>query len=307
LTQSGETRQAKLDRAANMKWFHALDFGDCQSAGRFPEGTPQNVTLYGVMDLLPHVEIHGKKCVDVGTAHGLCAFNMASRGGSVVATDVFDGGSKPFNVARDLLGLDVDYRSNVHFGNILDEVGQHRFDVMVCAGVMYHMLNPFDCVLKARKLLKPNGILVLETAFLHGKPGAYIDFNPVSAATKEIYTYWTPTKDSVLGMLRLTGFDVLAVRTIKKPDRIAVVARSVPVDQVRDRPEITRRLHDAGIWDPVFPEIETDAPEATVAYTGPTDDLDLDWRSFTPDFYPHPSTPKPVLGRTTWMAEKRNY
>jgi hypothetical protein len=41
-------------------------------------------------------------------------------------------------------------------------------------------------------------------------------------------------------MLRLAGFDALAVRSIRKPDRIAVLARNVQLSELRDVPETWR-------------------------------------------------------------------
>jgi 2-polyprenyl-3-methyl-5-hydroxy-6-metoxy-1,4-benzoquinol methylase len=300
-------RQEKLDRAAKMKWFHALDFGDCQSSGRFPEGTPQNRTLYGVMDLLKDVDVAGKQCLDVGTAHGICAFNMASRGGIVTATDIFESASPPFLLARDLLNLEVDYRAGTSFDNILSVLGEHRYDVMVCAGVLYHMLNPFDSILKARKLLKPKGIFVLETAYDPSVKGATIDFNAVSGRLKEVYTYWIPSESAVLGMMRFAGFDVMSVRTIQKPDRIAVIAENVSILEVRDRTDMMIRLHETSVQDPSFPAALPKIEPANVKYTGPRDRVALDWSVYKPDFYPHPMAPKRVLGKTTWRATARNF
>lgn len=299
-------RKELLDRAAKMRWFHALDFGDCQTAGRFPEGTPQNRTLYGVMDLLKNVNVSGLDCLDIGTAHGVCAFNMASRGGRVVATDINES-SPPFEVAQQVLGLDVDYRARTNFDNIVGVLGSHRFDVIVCAGVLYHMLNPFDSILKCRRLLKPNGILVFETAYDPEAHGAVIDFNPQSGKLKEVYTYWVPSRDAVLGMLRFTGFNIYAVRTTLKPSRIAAVAQSVALEAVAERTDMMARLHDAGVQDPTFPGQPPIAPLSPAQYSGPHDDVTIDWNTYRPDFYPHPSGNKPTLGSTTWRAKDRNF
>jgi tRNA (mo5U34)-methyltransferase len=147
-------RQELIQRAAMLKWFHVIDFGDYQSSGRFPRGTKQNVTPFPVMALLEHIDLRGLTCYDIGTANGLSAFGMKLKGAArVVATDVGEVG-EPFALARELLALDVEYVANTSFDNILAELPEHSADLMVCAGVMYHMLNPFDCILKARGLLR---------------------------------------------------------------------------------------------------------------------------------------------------------
>ena len=94
-------REALLRQAEAINWFHAIDFGDCQSPGRFKPGTPQNRTLFGVMDMLDRIDLTGLNCLDIGTADGLIAFNMANRGAArVVATDVPQKGFAAFNTAR---------------------------------------------------------------------------------------------------------------------------------------------------------------------------------------------------------------
>ena len=37
-------RETLLGQVEDLEWFHAIDFGECQSPGRFPPGTPQNGT-----------------------------------------------------------------------------------------------------------------------------------------------------------------------------------------------------------------------------------------------------------------------
>jgi 2-polyprenyl-3-methyl-5-hydroxy-6-metoxy-1,4-benzoquinol methylase len=86
---------------------------------------------------------------------------MAMRGARrVVATDVTPEGRPAFHTAHELSGLDVELVPGTSFESIIDKLGEHAFDVVVCAGVMYHMLNPFDCIVKARKLLKRDGLFL---------------------------------------------------------------------------------------------------------------------------------------------------
>ena len=123
-------REELIRQAEEINWFHAIDFGDCQSPGRFTPGTPQNRTLFGVMDMLDQIDLTGLSCLDIGTADGLIAFNMASRGAArVVSTDLPPKGFSSFNTARELLNLDVEMVGGTTFDNIIDKLGEHVFDV----------------------------------------------------------------------------------------------------------------------------------------------------------------------------------
>ena len=255
------------------------------------------MTLFGVMDLLPSIDVANMDCLDIGTANGLCAFHMAMRGGRVTATDLFDDVPSPFAVARQALNLDVNYQSGIRFDNILDRLPPHAFDVIVCAGVLYHMFHPLDAILKARKLARRNGLLLIETAFLPGTKKPIMEFNPVSGRNKELTTYWLPSKSALLGMLRFAGFDILAVRRIRGPDRIAVLARNVSIGSVSNvharMAEIQTRTTDAG-----YIETLPDKPVSLVSCDGLLGgDFKIDWRTYTPNFPPHPDGSKPMVGK----------
>lgn len=77
--------------AEKSKWFHAIDFGDFATSGRFPPGSPQNITLFGAMDLLGSIDLNGCRVLDIGSADGLASFGMKKLGArEVVSIDSFD-------------------------------------------------------------------------------------------------------------------------------------------------------------------------------------------------------------------------
>jgi 2-polyprenyl-3-methyl-5-hydroxy-6-metoxy-1,4-benzoquinol methylase len=288
-------RDALLSRAADLDWYHGIDFGDCQTPNRAPHA-PQNATLFGVMDMLQHVDLTGLSCLDIGTADGLVAFNMAMRGaGRVVATDFSPVGRPTFHTARELLNLDVEMLGGTTFDNIFDKVDEHSFDVVVCSGVLYHMLNPFDCVLKARRLLKRNGLLILQTRHHSKDTEPTLDFNLVSGRINMLGFFFTPSRTAVTGMLALGGFQLHAVRTGTKHEFIATISTNVDVQEITDAPELILRQHEKGIPYPEFRRELPGEPSAAV-YRGPQDDVVIDDVNYKPDFPPHPTNPKSIIG-----------
>ncbi len=129
-------------RAEKMRWFHSIDLGGFQTAGRFPAHMPPNCTLFPAMDLLSGLDVKDSRCLDIGTANGLSAFGLERMGGTVVATDILPTPSPCFSLAADALESTVDYRYNVALRDAVTELGQESFDVVVCAGVLYHLLTP---------------------------------------------------------------------------------------------------------------------------------------------------------------------
>ena len=194
-----------------------------------------------------------------------------------------------------MLNLDVELVPDTTFENIIDKLGEHVFDVMVCAGVMYHMLNPFDCILKSRRLLKRNGLLLFQTRYHPEDTQPTLDFNPVSGRLDQLNVFWVPSQSAVIGMLALGGFRRLAVRTGTKHKFIATIACNVDTEEITDAPGLILPQHKRGIG---YPEFRRDLPEqsSTAIYRGPQNDIVIDDLTYKPDFPPHPTTPKPVVG-----------
>ncbi|MEM8770355.1 MAG: methyltransferase domain-containing protein [Pseudomonadota bacterium] len=291
------TEQDLKTAASRHTWFHALDLGDFQTPGRFKQGGPQNITLFPALDLMQHIDFTGMDCLDIGTVHGLSAFGMAMRGAkSVTATDVLEEMSPPWRIAREALKLDVDYLTETTFDNILERIPDRKFDVIICTGVLYHMLKPTDAVIKCRQLLKPNGLLVLESAYMGQETRPIMELNAVTGSMKETTTYWRPSRSSMLGILRMVGLDPIAERSIDNPDRLAVLARNVPFSELRGRPEFLKKIHERGLWTNDVDVVPQGSP-SSVSYSGPDDVQKLDWNSYKPNWSPHSDGSKEIVGK----------
>jgi len=255
-------------RAEELQWFHAMDLGAFQTAGRFPVGERQNRTLLPVFDALSRTDVAVRSCLDIGAMSGLVSFGLARLGASrVVATDALDVAS--FRLARDILGLDVEYHPRTQFDTLRTKLDGERFDLIVCAGVLYHMLNPFSAIAECRRMLNPGGLLILETAFAPGMAEPGMLLNPArERPDPEPYTYWLPSAAGVEGMMRLAAFDVLDDARLLDPPRLAVVGRAVAPEAVTERTPLTARMHELGLCDRTLnlDELESGPPEAGPTY-----------------------------------------
>lgn len=155
----------QISRANKLSWYHSLNFGDYRTLGRLKPPLRPNATLFGVMDLLSGIDVRGMSCLDVGTAHGLVALGLALQGAKVTATDVGATVSPQIELASEIYGVEIDYRAPIYLDNIHKHFEPGTFDLIVCAGVMYHLLNPADVFIRLRPLLKKRGLLIVESAF----------------------------------------------------------------------------------------------------------------------------------------------
>lgn len=227
---------------ADQKWFHSIDFGNgLKSPARFP-GRPANFSLYGAQHFLEKIDVTGKSCLDIGTVDGLTAFMLKAQGaGHVVASDIV---RRPtFEFGRDLLELDIDYQVPAKIDNMADCLGDERFDLIVNAGILYHLIDPVGGLLKCRQLLKPGGLMIMETVHLVDQGRNCMNFCPNANTfwkTDLENFYWIPSLGAIEGMLELASFEVLGYAASN--ERVSVLARAIKPSRTRSRGKMVSGL-----------------------------------------------------------------
>lgn len=160
-----DSEHHRVTKAAEAWWYHTIDLGD----GIVSRG------CYDLRPMLPKLPIpqrlDGLRCLDVGTADGFFAFEMARRGAAeVIATDladarqrdwppraitaktVADDGSRArFELARSRTGLDVTWvDSNVYQ---VHEQGLGKFDFVVMGNILLHLRDPIAALASVREVV----------------------------------------------------------------------------------------------------------------------------------------------------------
>lgn len=233
------------DWVRSQKWFHSMDLGDgLVSNGRFPHSTPPNYTLFGVFELLRHTRVTNCLAVDVGTMDGLVGFGLKARGAKkVVATDL--ARRDTFEFARSRLGLDIDYRVPVQALDLPKVVGEHSVDLMVMAGVLYHVIDPLAVLVACRQALRRGGLLVLESTYLYNEARATMSFNPLDNTDRGIElanVFWRASEPAICGMLQLVGFEVLACVAVDA--RLTILAQAKPPSQISHYSPRLKGIHE---------------------------------------------------------------
>lgn len=141
-------------------WFHSLDVGDgIVTPGVVPVEYEQH--LLKVLQIPDRLD--GLRVLDIGTYDGFYAFECERRGASeVVAIDVTPIDGHCFNLARKLLDSKVQYH-HMSVYEMDEEALRGKFDLVLFPGVFYHLrhiLMSFDNIWK---ILKPNGVVLVET------------------------------------------------------------------------------------------------------------------------------------------------
>lgn len=231
-------------RADKVRWFNAMDFGTFQTRGREPEGaTYFNGSLFGVFDLLQSLDLRGMSCIDIGVGSGLVACGLKKLGAKYVAgADPIPAEAIP--IAFEASGQEIDFKL-LGVEHLRDfEPWHHQFDVVVSSGLMYHLLNPFELVYAASKLLKNNGLFILQSLVKKPDPTSSLYFNLERIVNGDQTTFYVPGVNAVIGMLKAASFDILARRDLTKIDFTAFLARKVSdPKQFRNRTPLMQKAH----------------------------------------------------------------
>lgn len=157
-----------------------------------------------------HLNLAGKRVLDVGGGSGYHAFCMARSGADAIVADPSPLFYHQFlainHFARRALG------SSVHYLPVpLDALpASHGFDVVFCMGVLYHRISPFDTLSELKDQLAPSGTLVLETLVIEGDAQAVLVPNGRYAMMNNVY--FLPSVAALTLWLQKAGFvDVVCV------------------------------------------------------------------------------------------------
>lgn len=161
-----------------------------------------------------HLNLSGKKVLDVGCGGGILAEAMAHRGALVTGIDM---GEAPLSVARLHLlesGVEVDYQQSTAEDFAQQSPGQ--FDVVTCLEMLEHVPDPASIIQACDKLLAPGGHLFISTinrnpkSYLFAVLGAEYILNMLPKGTHDYKKFIRPSE--IAQFARSTGLDLQELR-----------------------------------------------------------------------------------------------
>jgi len=193
----------------------------------------------------------------------------------VIATDL--AARDTFHAGREALGLAIDYRVPVPATTLPELLGDARADLIVMAGVLYHVFDPLTVLEASRRALKRDGFLIVETSYLFDEGSARMSFSPVDSTARGIEranVFWRPSRRALEGMLQLVGFEVVA--SIAVDGRLTVLGQARRPDEIGGRSARMKTFHESYMRYANYKErIDLDALTAdaeavsSVRYSGP--------------------------------------
>ena len=185
--------------------YHRIDFG----SGLVLDGE------YDLRDYLPHYgfpsDLTGRTVLDVGTASGFFAVELARRGGSVTAVDIWDGTFQ--EMVYKAAGVDVKYVQKDLFD--LDE-SFGRFDLVFCGSVLLHVWDQFNALRRLRSVCASQAIVA--TAVLRERwwrrKAALAEFigRRAEGDAGDYWVTWEPNRRALVEMMTTAGFEDVQYR-----------------------------------------------------------------------------------------------
>ena len=263
------------------RWFHSIDFGEFSVSSYLPTyGFPPNRHLFSAFRYLSEISLEGQRCLDIGTFDGLTAFVLDRKGAARVdGTCQYD--LPRFRLAREVLGADrVFYHPKTQLEDLMDLFGEAQFDLIVVSATLHQLTLPQECLFICRRLLKRNGLFILEAAtFKDPTPALYLNpelDHPVVGNP----TVWIPTDSAMKGMLRLASFDPLSCTDVvvgtsgtRIRSRTTILSKAVAPRDVRGRTKGLADIHDKAQFTGRIDYrslARPDLPESSIRYSGPT-------------------------------------
>ena len=216
----------KEDALLNGHWYYTIEVRE----GVFTPGLGHG-NLAVTRRLLRNIDVRDARCLDIGTQEAVIPILLKKAGaGKVAAYDRFDLSAK-VEWLRRLYGVEFDYypgRQLTELPAALDAQDDRFFDLVVCSGVFYHLINPLGLLALARGLCRVGGLFLIETVAIND-PEPKLVFNAGGSLYGPGSNYFVPTTawlDYTLRMLGLRPLEAAYIGDAGQLMRLGLLCRS---------------------------------------------------------------------------------
>jgi len=148
----------------SLTWVHRIDLGNgIVTPGLWGDHSPS------LWKAVKQIDYRGRKVLDIGCWDGLWSFEAEKRGAAeVYATDLVTHRTfhlPTFELAHRILKSNVKYFPRMPVYDV-EELGITDFDIVLFAGVYYHLKDPLLALSRLRRVMKDGGIILVEGAII---------------------------------------------------------------------------------------------------------------------------------------------
>lgn len=194
-------------RIDEIRWYHEFSFPNgLRAISTTPDITDHRRIWRFIEEQLDRLDFRGKTVVDIGCWDGYWSFYAERRGARhVLATDDKSqnwAGSAGLMLARELLDSKIETRLDV---SIYDLSRLDQFDIILCLGVWYHLVDPFYAFAQLRHRCHADSIVVFEGDIIRTEPAETVYLDLSSTTDK-----FRPTAESLKQMWQAAYFEIVS-------------------------------------------------------------------------------------------------
>jgi SAM-dependent methyltransferase len=192
---------------AQYGWGHTIDFGPFIQEGILGEHYLDIVGLLDMWGWWPRT-LSGLSTADVGCFTGGISAIMAERGADIVyAVDEIPEHLAQCAYLYELFNLTEVQPVSASLYDLPERIPVGELDLILMSGVLYHLSDMLVGLLSLRELLRPKGILILESNAVDDWQQSYANFGRFFAGM-----WWQPSALCISDMCRFMGFEDPEIR-----------------------------------------------------------------------------------------------
>jgi len=231
----------ELQRVKSVRfwWPYDHDFGDFKVGPGKSKYRPSSLlaSFMDNFDVLPK-RLDGKRVLDIGCFAGGTSLLLAAMGASVVAIEEVKKYVDCLLFLRDAFAIDHLEPRCLSLYELTAEEFQDQFDIVLFAGVLYHLSDPVLGTRITFNVLRPGGTCLLETAVSRSS-GRVLEYAGKHQHKRVAGANWFfPSPSVVREMMDEVGYSDISTRVLPRPkgprDRMLAVGTKVTqVDMLR--------------------------------------------------------------------------
>jgi len=215
-----QQRAVDLASRSQYGWGHTIDFGPFQVEGLLGK---KYLRIAGVLDELGWwpASLDGLEVADVGCFTGGLSVLMAARGAAVVhAVDEVPEHLEQCRMVASAFGCDGVRTHGTTLYQLHEAIAPASLDLVMFAGVLYHLSDMLVGLLALQQLLKPGGAVLLESNAVECWDHSYANYGRYVGGM-----WWQPTALCIEDMCEQAGFERPEVRFYQAGRALARVVK----------------------------------------------------------------------------------
>jgi len=224
----------RLGARAQYGWGHSIDFGPFRKEGLLGEAYLDICGAFDARGWWPR-DLTGSRTADVGCFTGGVSLLMAARGAAEVhAVDEIPEHLDQAAFLARVFGARAVTTVRASVYRLEELIAAESLDLIVLSGVLYHLSDMLVGLYALRRLLKPGGVLLIESNAVGDDDASYANFGRFFAGM-----WWQPTTLCIRDLCAFMGYEG-AETSMYRADRC--VGRAV---RGKEEPSFRRGLN----WD----------------------------------------------------------